>query len=47
MRRRLPAARHGGGGAPVTVALGERAREIENDEAKAVTVVQGCEALGG
>ena len=26
------------------VALGERAREIENDEAKAATVVQGCEA---
>ena len=31
----------------MTVDLGKRAREIENDEAKAVMVVQGCQALGG
>ena len=27
--------------------LGEHVCEVENDEAKAVMVVQGCEALGG
>ena len=26
--------------------LGEQVCEVENDEAKAVMVVQGCEALG-
>ena len=47
MRRWLPAARHGGGGALVTVALGEDAREMEHDEAKVVMEVEGCEAPRG
>ena len=44
-RRQLPTVRYGGGGAPMMVALGERAREMEHDEVKAVTEVEGCEAL--
>ena len=43
MRRWPLAVRHGRGGAPMTFGLGEHAREMEHDEAKAVMHVVGCE----
>ena len=44
-RRRPLAMRHGGGGAPMMLGLGDHAHGMEHDEAKAVMHVVGVREL--